>query len=264
MTTPALVELRHVSHFAGRKALVQDVDWQIETNTHCAILGPNGAGKTTLLKIICGYLWPNGGGQVLRDGQAWVDLSQWRRGIGWLTSQLTSQIPSQERVLDTVLSGRTAQIGLKRFPGWEPDATDEASARRALAELGCLELADRTFGTLSQGEQQKTLIARASLGRHRLLILDEPCAGLDPGARESLLEAIDTLGKRPDASTMLLVTHHVEEIMPAFTHALVLKEAHMLARGASSEILTVSMLSDLYGRTLQGLTVAHGRYWPVW
>jgi len=264
MTVPALVELRGVSHFAGSKPLVKHVHWQIDAGEHWTILGPNGAGKTTLLKIICGYLWPNGGGSVLRDGQAWVDLSQWRRDVGWLTSQLGLQIPPHERIVDTVLSGRTAQIGLKRFPGWEPSAADEDEARRALYELGCLPLAERSFGTLSQGEQQKTLIARASLGRHRLLILDEPCAGLDPGARESLLEAIDVLGRRADAPAMVMVTHHVEEIMPVFSQILAMKDARMLASGPSREIVTASLLSQLYGRTVRNLAMGQGRFWPTW
>lgn len=263
-TTPPIVELQQVSHFAGHKPLVAEIDWRIEPGARWAILGPNGAGKTTLLKIICGYLWPNGGGRVLRDGQPFVDLSLWRRQVGWLTSQLITQIPPGERVLDTVVSGRFAQWGLKRFAGWQDTADVESEAVAALEQVDCAGLAERIFGTLSQGEQQKVLIARASIARRKLLILDEPCAGLDPGARESLLEAIQRLGNLPDAPAMLLVTHHVEEIMPVFTQSLVLRCGKVLASGPTQSILDERLLGELYGRPLGRLTTSGGRFWPVW
>ncbi|MCE9556284.1 MAG: ATP-binding cassette domain-containing protein [Planctomycetes bacterium] len=263
-TVTPIVELQQVSHFVVKKPLVADIDWRIDPSMHWAILGPNGAGKTTLLKIICGYLWPNGGGRVLREGQEFVDLSLWRRQVGWLTAQLTTQVPASERVCDTVLSGRWAQLGLKRFPGWEESADVERQSQAALETVGCAELAERTFGTLSQGEQQKVLIARASMARRKLLILDEPCAGLDPAARESLLEAIERLGRRPEAPAMLMVTHHVEEIMPVFSQTLVLRNARVLAAGPTAEIVDAKLLGELYGRPISRLIESGGRFWPVW
>ena len=263
-TVTPIVELKRVSHFAGDKPLVADIQWRIDPGAHWAILGSNGAGKTTLLKIICGYLWPNGGGRVLRDGQEFVDLSLWRRQVGWLTSQLTTQVPASEHVLDTVLSGCWAQLGLKRFSGWEESAEVKHQARVALETVGCAELSQRTFGTLSQGEQQKVLIARSSMARRKLLILDEPCAGLDPASRESLLEAIERLSRRPDAPAMLMVTHHVEEIMPVFSRTLVLRNARILATGLTREIMDANLLGELYGRPLSSLIESGGRFWPVW
>jgi len=264
MSAPAIVELQQVSHFVGDQALVADIDWRIEPGSRWGVLGPNGAGKTTLLKIVCGYLWPNGGGRVLREGEPFVDLSLWRQQVGWLTSQLTTQIPPGEVVLDTVLSGRWAQLGLKRFPGWQADANLDDEAVAALDNLGCGELASRVFGTLSQGEQQKVLIARSSMARRKLLILDEPCAGLDPGARESLLEGIERLTRAPDAPAMVLVTHHVEEIMPGFTQTLVVRAARVLSSGPTQEIMDARLLSALYDRPLGQLTAAAGRFWPIW
>ncbi|MCE9545738.1 MAG: ATP-binding cassette domain-containing protein [Planctomycetia bacterium] len=264
MTPPPILDFQHVSHFAGQKALLSDVTWQIRPGEHWVLLGPNGAGKTTLLRIACGYVWPNGGGQVLRDGQDRVDLGALRRNIGWLTSQLATQIPPGEIVRATVLSGRFAQFGLKRLPGLTIDPADEREADTLLAEIGCTQFADRTFGTLSQGEQQKVLIARAYMARRKLLILDEPCAGLDPAARESFLEAIDRLARQPSGPSLIFVTHHVEEIVPSFTQALLLREGKVLRSGETQQIVDAGMLSTLYGRQVGQLNRHGGRFWLSW
>jgi iron complex transport system ATP-binding protein len=264
MPTPPIVEISNLTHITGGKSILSDVSWQVRSGEHWALLGPNGAGKTTLLKIICGYLWPNGGGRVLRDGEQHVNLPQLRRQIGWVTSQLTTQIPSEELAGDTVLSGRFAQIGLRRFPGFEPSDDDEAALRDTLARLGCAHLTERTFGTLSQGEQQKVLIGRAWMARLRLLILDEPCAGLDPAARESLLEGIQNLAQDPEAPSILLVTHHVEEIMPALTMTLALRDGRVITRGPTAEAIDAALIEQLYGRPVRQLSQHGGRYWLNW
>ncbi len=178
------LDLREVSFALNGTRILDTVSWKVEPGEHWAILGPNGAGKTTLLKIVCGYLWPNAGGAVYRKGETLIDLSQLRRSIGWVTSTLADEIPVRESVLDTVVSGKYAQIGLLEYP-WEPiPAQVYEKARACLRELGCEALTSHPFGTLSQGEQQKVLVCRARMTDPYLIILDEPCAGMDPGARE--------------------------------------------------------------------------------
>jgi len=158
--TPAL-ELRGVSYVANGKKILDSVNWTVQPGEHWAILGPNGSGKTTLLKIACGYLWPNAGGEVYRNGETLLNLRELRKSIGWVTASLVNEIPIQERVLNTVVSGKFAQIGYLGGYWGQASRYDYACARRYLKELGCEHLREREFGTLSQGEQQKVLIARA-------------------------------------------------------------------------------------------------------
>ncbi len=157
------LDLREVTYAINGRKILDAVSWVVEPGEHWAILGPNGAGKTTLLRIVCGYLWPNGGGQIYRKGETLLDLFELRRSIGWVTSTLTASIPMRETVLDTVISGKYAQVGFWEY-SWEPlTERDFERARHYLEELGCGELSRRTFGSLSQGEQQKVLICRARM-----------------------------------------------------------------------------------------------------
>jgi len=242
MSHPAL-ELRNVSFRANGRLILDRVNWTVKRGEHWTLLGPNGAGKSTLLKIACGYLWPNAGGEVLRDGRSLLDLRELRKSIGYVTSTLVSEIPPREKVLDTVLSGEFAQLGLMEAP----DDADRRHARACLEELGCLDLTDKPFGVLSQGEAQKVLIARARMAKPFLIILDEPCAGLDPGARERFLAAIQRLCDRENCASLILVTHHVEEIMPAFERTIALKAGKVLARGATAQVVRSDLLTRLYG-----------------
>jgi len=174
---PSAIDLRNVTYRIGTKRILNDISWRINRGEHWAVLGPNGSGKTTLLRMVCGYLWPNDGGRILRNGQALLDLRELRRGIGWVSCSLCTQIPPSELVLHTVISGKFAQIGL--WPEWLAGLEGQVleQARLHLGELDCAGLADRRFETLSQGEQQKLLIARARMARPFMIILDEPCAG---------------------------------------------------------------------------------------
>jgi iron complex transport system ATP-binding protein len=260
---PAL-EIREVSHTAGGRRLLDRVSWRVERGEHWAVLGPNGAGKTTLLKIACGYLWPNAGGEVLRDGEATTDLREMRRRIGWVSSVLTRQIPPREKALDTIVSGKFAQTGLMVMHWDRPRADDYARAEALLAEMDSLDLRDKPFGVLSQGEQQKVLIARARMTEPLLVILDEPCAGLDPAAREKLLAALTQIAARPAAPSLILVTHHIEEIVPAFAHALALRDGRVARSGPTRQIIDARLVRDLYGAEGAELIDRHGRLWPVW
>ncbi|HEY5627796.1 MAG TPA: ATP-binding cassette domain-containing protein, partial [Nitrospira sp.] len=152
--TPA-VELRDVSYVADGKRILHSISWTVRNGEHWAILGPNGSGKTTLLKIACGYLWPNAGGEVYRQGKVLTNLPELRKSIGWVTSTLAAQIPAREKTIRTVVSGMFAQIGYVEGFGGEASPRDYRRAATFLRQMGCGELKDQEFGTLSQGEQQK-------------------------------------------------------------------------------------------------------------
>jgi len=259
--TPAL-DLRDVSYSANGRCILRSINWTVRSGERWAILGPNGSGKTTLLKLACGYLWPNAGGAVLRKGKELAYLPELRKSIGWVTAALASEIPAQEQTLNTVVSGKFAQIGyLGGFWG-QASRRDYARARRYLGELGCVRLAEREFGTLSQGEQQKILIARARMTKVYLIVLDEPCAGMDPGARENFLASLGRLGKQKKIPALIYVTHHVEEILPMFGHTLVLRDGKVLHAGPTVNVLKPSVLRDLYGVSLT-VVKRRGRYWPI-
>ncbi len=258
---PAL-ELRDVCYVANGKKILDSVSWTVQAGEHWAILGPNGSGKTTLLRVASGYLWPNRGGEVYRQGERLTYLPELRKSIGWVTASLVAEIPAQERALNTVVSGKFAQIGYLGGYWGQASRFDYACARRYLKELGCDHLRDQAFATLSQGEQQKILIARARMTKPYLIILDEPCAGMDPGGREGFLASLCKLGTQKKVPALIYVTHHVEEILPMFAKILVLKDGKVMRSGTTQEVLKPRLLRRLYGAPL-ALQRRKGRYWPV-
>lgn len=258
---PAL-ELRNVSYVSDGKRILQSIDWIVQPGEHWAMLGPNGCGKTTLLKLACGYIWPNAGGEIYRNGKALANLPELRKSMGWVTATLAAQIPEREMVLRTVVSGKFAQIGYIEGFGGEANRRDYRMAQRFLAEMHCGQLGHQEFGTLSQGEQQKVLIARARMTRPYLILLDEPCAGMDPGARENFLATLQALGKHKNMPALIFVTHHIEEILPLFKKTLVLRDGRVLYGGDTRRVLQRDILKELYGVSLT-LTKRKGRYWPV-
>ena len=259
--TPAL-ELRDVSYVADGKSILHSINWTVRQGEHWAILGPNGSGKTTLLKLACGYLWPNAGGVVLRKGKELMFLPELRKSMGWVTAALASEIPAQENALNTVVSGKFAQIGYLGGIWGQANKADFAAARRYLKELDCDDLRGQEFGTLSQGEQQKVLIARARMTKPYLIVLDEPCAGMDPGAREKFLASLRKVGGRKQIPALIYVTHHIEEILPSFRKTLVLRAGKVLYAGETGRVLQHDLLEDLYGIALT-VVKRKGRYWPV-
>ncbi|MBN2295929.1 MAG: ATP-binding cassette domain-containing protein [Pirellulales bacterium] len=263
MTAHALLELSDVSYQANGARILDGVDWRIERGLHWAVLGRNGAGKTTLLKIACGYIWPNAGGRVLREGVELLDLRALRRSIGWVTSTLGEQIPPREAAVDTVVSGRYASLGLFRLCGERPSSDEYGEAKEMMERFGIADLERRPFGVLSQGERQKTLLARACMAWPMLMILDEPCAGLDPASRESFLAAVEQLAETPDAPTLVLVTHHIEEVMPAFTSTLVLDGGCVMSSGPTREVLSEGLVERLYDGAISKLVWNKGRCWPI-
>lgn len=257
-----LLELRNVSYGLHDRRILSGIDWTVQPGEHWAILGENGSGKSTLLKIACGFIWPNMGGVVYRNGSDRVDLRELRKSIGWVTASLVPQIPRQEPMLRTVVSGKFAQIGLLELSSINPTREDFQRAEEILEQMGCGHLVHQAFGTLSQGEQQKALIARALMTGPYLMFLDEPCAGLDPGARENFLETLERLATHGELPSMVYVTHHIEEILPSFERTLVLKEGTVYRLGNTMEILTAELLRDLYG-TRFSLTKRDGRFWAM-
>ncbi len=254
----AILEVSDLRVSRGSTAILRGVDWRVDAGEHWAILGANGSGKTSLLKALTGYLSPTAGALALlgrRYGACdWRDL---RLQIGVVTSAFAASIPPAETALDTVVSGKFAQLDL-----WHRvSRADRVAGRRLLETSGLGHLATREWLYLSQGERQRVLIARALMAQPRLLILDEPCAGLDPVAREKFLRFIDELARSrsPRAPALVLVTHHVEEIMPAFTHALLLREGTVLAHGPRERVLTSANLSTTFGAPLR-LRRSRGRY----
>lgn len=239
-----VLELSGLTVRRGDHQLLRDVAWRIGSREHWVVLGPNGCGKTSLLKVLTGYMSPTAGELAVlgrRYGRA--DWRELRLQIGLVTSALQAQIPPAEVALDTVISGRYAQLDL-----WvKTTRADRATARRALREVGLAALADRPWLYLSQGERQRVLIARALVARPRLLILDEPCGGLDPVARVRFLTVVERLARRRNGPTLILVTHHVEEITPAFSHVLLMRAGRVMAAGPRERVLTSGALSTTFG-----------------
>jgi iron complex transport system ATP-binding protein len=240
----------------GRTTILHDVAWSVRPGEHWVILGANGSGKTSLLKALTGFLSATAG-EIAVLGQQY-GASDWRElrlKIGVVTSAFTAAIPPAECALDTVMSGKFAQLDL-----WtRVSRADHRAAARLLRLVGAARLAAREWAYLSQGERQRVLIARALMSRPRLLILDEPCAGLDPVARENFLNFVDRLARRRSAPALVFVTHHVEEITPAFTHALLLRAGRVVAAGPRAGLLTSARLSATFGSPLR-LVRANGRY----
>ncbi len=241
-------------------ALIQEVTWHVLPGEHWALLGPNGAGKTTLLQVIAGYLYPTAGSvRVLGQEFGRVDLRVLRRSIGWVSPSLARRLHMGESALNVTISGRFASIGLF-FE--QPDGADVTRAEGLLDALGCSHLAGRAFGVLSQGEQQRVLIARALMADLRILILDEPTAGLDLAAREDLLESITVLAGSPDGPTVFLVTHHPEEIVPAISHTLLLSGGRVAAAGPTADVLVDGLVSLAMGVPVE-ITRLDGRFWAL-
>ncbi|RKN42487.1 ABC transporter ATP-binding protein [Streptomyces hoynatensis] len=243
-----VLELVDVSVVRDGRSLVDKVSWSIAEGERWVILGPNGAGKTTLLNIASSYLFPTSGTvQILGEKLGGVDVFELRPRIGMASAALAEKLPRRQTVLQSVL---TAAYGMTA--GWQEryEEVDEHRARAFLDRLGMNEHLDRRFGTLSEGERKRTLIARALMTDPELLLLDEPAAGLDLGGREDLVRRLGRLARDPYAPSMVMVTHHVEEIAPGFTHVLLINQGKVLAAGSVDDVLTSANLSHCFGLPL--------------
>jgi iron complex transport system ATP-binding protein len=252
-----VIRMEGVGVRRGDAHLLRSVDWTVELDERWVVLGPNGAGKTTLLQLAAAQLHPTTGeAEVLGERLGAVDVFELRPRIGLTSAALAARIPPGETVLDLVVSAGYAVVGRWRE---EYDLLDTGRARHLLYQLGIQSLADRQFGTLSEGERKRVQIARALMTDPELLLLDEPAAGLDLAGREQLVARLAALAADPDAPTMVLVTHHVEEIPPGVTHALLLRGGRTVAAGLLRDVLTPDLLSVTFGLPLT-LERSGGRY----
>ncbi|MQA79382.1 MAG: ATP-binding cassette domain-containing protein [Streptosporangiales bacterium] len=240
-----VLRLDSVSVVRNGATLLDELSWSIREGERWIVLGPNGAGKTTAMRLAAAQLFPTSGTvDILGERMGAVDVFELRPRIGVTSSAVAERIPPGERVRDIVMTASYAVIGRWRE---QYDGADEGRALELLWQLGCGHLADRTFGTLSEGERKRTQIARALMTDPELLLLDEPAAGLDLGAREDLVRRLSGLAADPYSPASVLITHHVEEIPPAFTHCLLLRDGRSVAQGPIGEVLTAESLSKCFG-----------------
>jgi len=241
----AILELSNISVRRGERIILGPVDWQVLDGQRWVILGPNGAGKTTLLQICSSLIHPTTGTiKILGEQLGKVDVFELRTRIGLSSSALVEQMPPDELVMDVVLTAAYATLGRwqERYDLW-----DESRAMALLTALGVRELGDRLFGSLSEGEKKRVQIARSLMADPELLLLDEPASSLDLGGREDLLKRIETFAKDPLAPATVIVTHHIEEIPAGTTHALLLRNGSVLAKGEVNSVITDQNLSEAYG-----------------
>jgi len=244
----AILQFEQVTVRRGEKLLLDSIDWTVEEDERWVILGPNGSGKTTLLQLAATTMHATAGKVgVFGEQLGRVDVFELRPRIGLSSAALAQRIPGGELVTDVVVSAGYAVLGRWR------EAYGRLDVRRAkalLGRFGVAELADRRYGTLSEGERKRVQIARALMTDPELLLLDEPAAGMDLGGREDLLRRLASLAADPDAPTMVLVTHHVEEIPRGMTHAMLLRDGRVVAQGLISQVLTSEHLSATFGLRL--------------
>jgi iron complex transport system ATP-binding protein len=254
---PAVIELADVTVKRGANILLNGVTWRVDDDEHWVVLGPNGAGKTTLLQVVSTNIYPSEGMvAVLGDLVGTVDVFDLRPRIGLTSATLADRIPRGERVGDVVVTASYAVVGRWREAY---DDLDHGRAEELLGELGVLHLRDRTFGTLSEGERKRVQIARALMTDPELLLLDEPAAGLDLGGREDLVSTLSVLALDPMSPATVLVSHHVEEIPPGFTHVLLMRDGSVVAAGPLESTLTEEALSETFALPLE-LDARDGRF----
>ena len=253
----SVLEVADVSVVRGAKTLLDSVNWTVQDGERWVILGPNGAGKSTLLSIAAARLHPTTGMvDILDEILGAVDVFELRPRIGLSSAPLAGQIPHAETVGDVIL---TAAYGVTGRWREEYDEMDHARAEELMEQLRVEPLADRTFGTLSEGERKRVQIARALMTDPELLLLDEPAAGLDVAGRESLVRTLGELATDEYAPASVLVTHHVEEIPDGMTHALLLKQGRIVAAGPIAETLTDESMSSTFDLPLK-ITHTDGRW----
>jgi iron complex transport system ATP-binding protein len=242
-----VIAIDHVSVVRGGIPILDDVTWTVGPGQRWALLGPNGSGKTTLLKVAGSALWPTRGRvEVLGERLGRVDMRELRKRIAVVSASVTRTLRPEITAIEVVLTGRHAALETW-WNEYTPDDEDEAGALLSAAGFGGTSFAQRPFGLLSEGERQQVLLARALMGRPELILMDEPAAGLDLGARERLLARLASLAGDPSVPPLVLVTHHIEEIPPGVTHAGLLRQAKVRAAGRVEDVLTSGAVSDAFG-----------------
>lgn len=249
----AALSMTEVDLVRGEKHLLRQVSWTVQDSERWVVLGPNGAGKSTLLSIASARQHPTRGAvQILEETLGRVDVFELRPRIGLTSAPLADQIPGAETVADAVL---TAAYGVAGRWREHYDTADTDRAARLLGDWNLQVLADRRFGTLSSGEKKRVLIARALMTDPELLLLDEPASGLDVAGREDLVSRLDELAASAYAPAVVMVTHHLEEVPPNFTHALLLRDGEVVAAGPVGEVMTQPNLSETFAMDLRLIRV---------
>jgi iron complex transport system ATP-binding protein len=240
-----VLRMRGVGIRHERSMLLRDVDWTVRSDESWVVIGPNGAGKTTLLQVAAAMVFPTEGTvELLGEALESADIIDLRTRIGLASAAVADRVPPAEKVIDLVL---TASYGILGRTAEDYDSFDVTRAVELLDALGCAHLIRRRFATLSEGERKRVQIARSMMPDPEMLLLDEPAAGLDLGGREDLLRRVSGLARDPRAPTMIMVTHHVEEVPEDFTHAMLLRKGAVLAAGPLQQVFTERNLSRCFG-----------------
>jgi iron complex transport system ATP-binding protein len=252
-----IIDLKNVSCILGNRHILRNINWTVRPGEHWAVIGLNGSGKTTLLRMINGYVFPSTGVMTVlgkRFGE--YDWRRLRREIGFISSSLQESFYANETAKEIVLSGMFSTIGLYD----KTKRKDVGKALSLLQQLDCAHTEKQPYAELSQGEKQKVLIARALISSPRLLIMDEPCAGLDIFSREHLLSSIEDLGRSAHSPTIIYVSHHIEEILPVFTRTLLLRRGEVHSCGKTGKVLTGANLSSFFEAPVD-VRLRGGRVW---
>jgi iron complex transport system ATP-binding protein len=245
----SLLAIEDVIVRRANRTILGPITWSVEDGQRWVILGPNGAGKTTLLQLLAALIHPTSGKvSILGNRLGAVDVFELRPRIGFTSSAMMEILPSEERVIDIVLTSAYAIAGRWQE---EYDLWDESRAKALLTTFGVRDLADRTFGTLSEGEKKRVQISRALMADPEVLLLDEPAAGLDLGGREDILHRITQYTSDEQSPVTIIVTHHIEEIPAGTTHALLLKDGIVAHAGPISQVLTEENITEVFGVSVQ-------------
>jgi iron complex transport system ATP-binding protein len=245
----SLLAIEDVIVRRANRTILGPITWSVEDGQRWVILGPNGAGKTTLLQLLAALIHPTSGKvSILGNRLGAVDVFELRPRIGFTSSAMMEILPSEERVIDIVLTSAYAIAGRWQE---EYDLWDESRAKALLTTFGVRDLAERTFGTLSEGEKKRVQISRALMADPEVLLLDEPAAGLDLGGREDILHRITQYTSDEQSPVTIIVTHHIEEIPAGTTHALLLKDGIVAHAGPISQVLTEEKITEVFGVSVQ-------------
>jgi iron complex transport system ATP-binding protein len=251
-----IIEMQDVSCILDNKYILRNINWTVKPGEHWAVIGLNGSGKTTLLNMINGYIFPSEGEmRILGKRFGSYDWRILRKKIGFISSALQEKFYAGETVEEIILGGLFATIGLYDKTG----KSDMKKAVSLLRKLDCGHISGQPYMELSQGEKQKVLIARALISAPRMLVLDEPCAGLDIFSREKLLSSLEKTGKSRDV-TLIYVTHHTEEILPLFTHTMLIRKGEIFSANKTHKVLTADNLSSFFNKKVS-IQKRKGRTW---
>ena len=255
------IQVENATVTTAGNEILHNISWQVKRGERCFILGANGAGKTTLVKVVTGFAWPKFGAKVQVLGETFgeVSIAAVRKRIAWVSPLIQEWLNENFEGLEMVLSGLEGTLGFFRHPSQE----DLDKAHAVMKDLRCEHLANRTFHTMSSGEQLKILIARALLTDPELMILDEPSVYLDIAGREFLLNTIDQLAKERPGLTMVFITQRIEDILPVFDRGMILREGSILAEGSREEVLTEENLKRAFGLDIRLIQTETGRLWSV-